>query len=175
MQNLSRLLLAVAATCALLACGETSSAERLTADRTDRDGLIEFGIPAGWSRTGTGERNLHFKRDDPAENQIMIGIAAFGRPALSNDDLWVNLKGKHEIQGHALVEEKSTTMNGFEVREGTFSAEVKGQTIVYHNVFLLTDMLWVDLNLNADQKMYESYLSDFRAIVGSVRPRTGNN
>jgi hypothetical protein len=79
---------------------------------------------------------------------LAISVAT-GFVFLIKDALWENLKGKHDIQGHALTQEKATTINGFDVREGTFTAEVRGQSVVYHNVYLLTD---------------------FQAIVRSVSP-----
>jgi hypothetical protein len=159
-------------TCCLLACAESGAAERLSPDRSDRDGLIEFGMPVGWVDAGNpASRNLRFKRADPAQDQVLIGLTTLPRSSLlSSDELWQNLKGKHEIQGHVLMQEKASTKNGFEVREGTFRAEVRGQSMVYHNVFLLTDSLWIDLNLNAAEGVYKTYLSDFQAIVASVRP-----
>ena len=61
-------------------------------------------------------------------------------------------------------------MNGFEIREATYTAEVRGQSVAYHDLFLFQDKLQVELSLNTSADAYDTYLSDFRAIAGSIRP-----
>jgi hypothetical protein len=91
-------------------------------------------------------------------------------PSLTIDDIWSGTQGKHEIQNQVLIEEKTTSMNGFEVREAVYEAEVRGQKVVYHDMFLFQDSIQMQMSLNAARDVYGSYLGDFRAAVGSVRP-----
>lgn len=159
---------------ALCACAESDSefASGLTPDRTDRKGLVEFAVPSGWNNDESGS-GRHFRRENPEENQAIIYIDALQRPAsLKIDVVWEQTKGKHKIQDQVLTQENSSMLNGFELREAIYQANVRDQDVMYHDVFLFTDDLQIEMSLNAAADVYDGYVGDFRATVGSVRPKT---
>lgn len=171
---MTRMLSASLAFFALCACAESESGfdSGLTPDRSDRKGLVEFAVPAGWNNEGGSGR--HFRRENSDENQAIIYIDALQRPAsLEIDVVWEQTKGKHKMQDQVLAQENSSVLNGFELREAVYKANVRDQDVVYHDIFLFNDNLQIEMSLNAAADVYSGYLGDFRAAVGSVRPKPG--
>ena len=157
------------------ACGGAGNGDALSRDTVDRNGLVEFGTPGGWNNEDSNS-GRHFRRNDPAEDQAMIYFEALNRPpSLEVDFIWDQTKAKHEIQEQVLQEESTRSLNGFDVREAVYEAEVRGQSVTYHDVFLFRDQLQVQMSLNAASDVYPAYVDDFRAMVDSVRPLEAGN
>lgn len=159
----------------LVACGGTVGGDSLPRDKVDRNGLVEFGTPAGWNNEDSNS-GRHFSRNDPAEDQAMIYVDALDRPpSLGVDFIWEQTKAKHEIQEQVLKGETARNANGFDLREAVYEAEVRGQNVIYHDVFLFRDKLQVQMSLNAASDVYPAYVDDFLAMVNSVRPLDAGN
>jgi hypothetical protein len=84
-------------------------------------------------------------------------------------------RGKHEIQGHAIVRESTTDKNGFTVWEAVYEAHIRDDDVIYHDFFLFADGLLVEINLNTRKKDYDSYVDDLLAVVDSVSANNPDN
>jgi len=85
------------------------------------------------------------------------------------DTIWQNTKAKHEIQDQRLVEESTSTMSGFEVRQAIYEAERKGQALVYHDYFLFSEALQIELSRNGTQQAYQRCAPALETLAHSVR------
>ena len=168
------LILIIAMTMAV-ACGGASSVPAIEADRTDEDGLIRYGMPEGWTNTRISSGN-HYTREGMPEDPTILQVAPREHhPAVTIEQVQEGTRGKHEIQGHAIVRESTKDKNGFTVWEAVYEAHIRGDDVVYHDFFLFADGLLVEINLNTRKKDYDSYVGDLLAVVDSVRANNPGN
>ena len=159
----------------LAACSDAQQSPQIEATHTDADGLIEYAMPDGWANTRISSGN-HFTRDDRPDDPAVLGVIPMRRgSAPSIEQVQEGTAGKHEIQGHEMVMEEVSELNGFSVWEAVYEAEIRGQEVILHDYFLFTDELQVEVHLNAAREEYEDFLPDLRTVVGSVRARSAGN
>ena len=159
----------------LAACSDTQQSPQIEATHADSDGLIEYAIPDGWTNTRISTGN-HFTRDDRLDDPAVLGVIPMRRGSVpSIEQLKEGTAGKHEIQGHEMIMEAVSELNGFSVWEAVYEAEIRGQEVTLHDYFLFTDELQVEVHLNAAREEYENFLPDLRTVVGSVRARSAGN
>jgi hypothetical protein len=149
------------------ACG--GSAPGIEADRSDEDGLIRFGMPQGWTNTRISS-GRHYTREGMPEDPTVLQVAPREHhPAVTFAQVQEGTRGKHEVQGHSIIRESTKDKNGFTAWEAVYEANVRGDDVVFHDVFLYTDGLLVEISLNARKNDYDSYVGDLLAVVESVR------
>jgi hypothetical protein len=168
-------LLAAGLASALIACSGSDSGSVAEPNRTDSDGLIVYAMPDGWTNTriSTGD---HFSREAQPDDPTVLGVVARKRhPSVSIEQIQTGTIGKHELQGHKLVEQSTTDRNGFTVWEALYEADIRGQSAVFHNYFLFSDDLQVEVSLNTPGNEYESLLPDLHTVVESVQAKTSSD
>lgn len=152
-----------------VACGGAGSAPGLDANRSDEDGLIRYGMPAGWTNTRISS-GKHYTREDMPEDPTILQVAPREHhPSVSIEQFQEGTRGKHEIQGHAIVRESTTEKNGFTVWEAVYEAHVRGDDVIFHDFILFADGLLVEVSMGTRKQDYDSYVGDLVAVVNSVR------
>ena len=163
------LLILTIAMATVVACGGADSAPGIEANRSDEDGLIRYGMPEGWTNTRISSGN-HYMREGMPEDQTILQVTPREyRPAVPIHQFQEGTRGKHEIQGHALVRESLKEKNGFTVWEAVYQAHVRGDDLVFHDFFLFADGLLVEVSLGTRKEDYDKYVGDLVAVVNSVR------
>ena len=154
---------------ALTACVDDTSSAAEPPNTRDSEGMVEFFLPPGWVRLPSS-RSSRFVPDGADRENAMLGVIPEELyPAYDIDAFWGNTKAKHEIQGQSLLRESSSTMNGFEVREAVYEAERNGQTVVYHDLYLFSGALQIELHLNATEDAHRRLAADLQTLAESVR------
>lgn len=161
------LLIFTSITLLLAAC----SSPEIPTNSTDSKGLIRYAMPDGWTNTkiSTGD---HYTRVDIEDSPILAVVArerVQREAAPTIPQVQEGTKGKHEVQQHTLIEESTRSRNGFTVWEAVYEARPKGKDVVYHDVFLFTDALQVEVNLNAYPQDHEKFEPDLQTVVQSVQ------
>lgn len=166
MHSMNRLLVLSSMILLLASCTDAE----VVANRTDSDGLIRYAMPDGWTNT-TLSSGDHYTRVG-IENSPVLGVVARQRKSAPTvQQVKDGTKGKHELQRHVLIKESTRKQNGFTVWETVYEANLRGQEAVLHDVFLFSDSLQVEVNLNTPQQDYEKFVSDLRTVVSSVKVR----
>lgn len=169
MTNKLRSLILTIAMVMTAACGGAGSAPGIDADRGDEDGLIRYGMPEGWTNTRISS-GYHYTREGLPEDPTVLQVAPRKRhPSVSIEQLQEGTRGKHEIQGHAIVRESTKDKNGFTVWEAVYEAHVRGDDVIFHDSYLFTDGLLVEVSLGTNKEFYDTYVGDLLAVVDSVR------
>lgn len=165
----------IVTTSALVACGDSQSFSQIEATESDADGLIEYAMPEGWTNTRISSGN-HFSRADEIDDSAILGVVPRKRgSAPSVDEVRIGTTSKHEFQGHKLITEETSNMNGFFVWEAVYEAEIRGRDVILHDYFLFSEELQVEVHLNAARERYEEFLPDLRTVVGSIRARSAGD
>ena len=154
---------------ALSVClGDVSSAAE-PPNTGDSKGLVEFFLPSGWHRLPSS-RSSRFVPDCADAGNAMLGVIPEAPyPSFDLETFWANTKAKHEIQGQSLVRESSCTLNGFDLREAVYEAERNGQAIVYHDLYLFSAALQIELHLNSTADAHRRLAPDLQTLAASVR------
>ena len=154
---------------ALAGCSGDAPSVAEPPNTQDGEGLVEFFLPPGWVRLPSS-RSSRFVPDGADRENAMLGVVPEELyPSYDIATFWANTKGKHEIQGQSLVRESSSTLNGFELREAVYEAQRNGQTVVYHDYFLFSDALQIELHLNATEDAHRRLSADLQTLAASVR------
>jgi len=151
----------------LAACGGPD----VVPDRTDSDGLIRYAIPDGWENTSISSGD-HYKREGIENSPILAIVARQRTSAPTNQQVQEGTRGKHELQGHALLDESTRMQNGFTVWEAVYEANLRGQEAILHDVYLFSDALQVEINLNASRQDHEKFIPDLQVVVASLQAIT---
>jgi hypothetical protein len=160
---------------ALSACNGTAQTTGETPNSIDSKGLVEFHLPAGWIRLASSQSSRFVPEGADREN-AMLGVIPDERyPGIDIETFWQNTMAKHEFQGQVRVRESSSRVNGFDVREAVYEAERNGQAVVYHDYYLFTDALQIDLHLNATKQAHQRYEKDLETVALSIRPTAGGD
>jgi hypothetical protein len=152
-----------------VACGGADSAPGIEANRSDEDGLIRYGMPEGWTNTRISSANHYTRADMPEDPTILQVTPRNYHPAAPIEQFQEGTRGKHEIQGHAIVRESTKVKNGFTVWEAVYEAHARGDDLIFHDFFLFADGLLVEVNLGTRKEDYDNYVGDLLAVVDSVR------
>jgi len=155
--------------CMLAGCDSGVSTASEPPNRIDETGLIEFYLPPGWADLPSSQKSRFVPEGADSEN-AMLGVipSAEHRPP-DIDSFWQNTVAKHEMQKQKLVSEASSNLNGFEVREAIYESERNGQVAIYHDYFLFSDTLKIELNLNGTKAAHERFAQDLITLAQSVR------
>lgn len=154
----------------MVACGGAGPAPEIAADRSDEDGLIRYGMPEGWTNTRISSGN-HYTREAAPEDQSILQVTPRAyQTSVSIEQFQEGTRGKHEIQGHALVRESMAEKNGFTTWEAVYEANVRGDDVIYHEFFLFTEGLMVEVSLGTLKRDHDRYVNDLVAVANSVRP-----
>ena len=159
----------------VVACGGADSAPGIEANRSDEDGLIRYGMPAGWTNTRISSGNHYTRAGVPEDPTILQVTPRVYDPSVPIEQFQEGTRGKHEIQGHAIVRESTIEKNGFTVWEAVYEAHARGDDLMFHDFFLFADGLLVEVSLGARKDDYDSYVGDLRAVVDSVRQANPGN
>lgn len=159
----------------VVACGGTGSGPGLEANRTDEEHLIRYGMPDGWTNTRISSGNHYTREATPEDPSILQVAPREHHSAVTIKQVQEGTRGKHEIQGHTIVHESTDEKNGFTVWEAIYEANVRGDDMVFHDFYLFTDGLLVEINLNTYKNLHERYVGDLRAVVDSVRANEPGN
>ncbi len=145
----------------------SASAERLGEPK----GLVTFEMPGEWSndRFGNGR---HYTRDGSSDDPNILAVV----PELKDEYMTLETmsKGRKQVnlaQDHRLVSERVHRINGFDVWEAVYEAEIRSQNVVFHTYLMFSDTLMIDVHLNASKDVYKTYLPDLRRLAHSVRAR----
>ena len=153
----------------VVACGGADSAPGIEANRSDEDGLIRYGMPAGWTNTRISSGNHYTREGMPKDPTILQVTPREYHPSVPIEQFQEGTRGKHEIQGHAIVRESTTEKNGFTVWEAVYEAHARGDDLMFHDFFLFADGLLVEVSLGTRKEDHDSYVGDLLAVVDSVR------
>ncbi len=167
MRRVSRIFLLSFMVVLLAACSDAE----VVANRTDSDGLIRYAMPDGWTNTKISSGD-HYTRVGIEDSPVLGVVARRRTSAPSIQQVQDGTKGKHEMQGHALIKESTRTHNGFTIWETVYEANLRGQEAVLHDVFLFSTSLQVEVNLNAPRQDHDKFVSDLLAVVDSVKANT---
>jgi hypothetical protein len=167
-----KLLVLTSITVLLSACSNPD----IPTNSTDSDGLVRYAMPDGWTNTEISGGD-HYMRAD-IEDSPMLAVVARERVQREASPTILQVqestKGKHEVQKHTLIEESTRTRNGFTVWEAIYEARPKGKDVIYHDVFLFTDALQVEVSLNAYPQDHKTFEADLRTVVESVQANTAD-
>jgi hypothetical protein len=123
----------------------------------------------GWTNTKISSGD-HYTRVGAEESPVLAVVARRRTSAPTVQQVQAGTKGKHEAQGRTLISESSRTRNGFTVWEAVYEANLRGQEVVLHDVYLFSDALQVEITLNASRLDHEKFESDLQAVAASVQP-----
>lgn len=167
MNTIIRLFVLTSVAALLAACGSPE----IPTNQTDRRGLVRYAMPDGWVNTeiSTGD---HYTRAGVEDSPILAVVArerVQREAAPTIEQVQEGTKGKHEIQKHTLIEDSTRTQNGFTVWEAVYEAKPSGKDVIYHDVFMFTDALQVEVNLNGYPQDHEQFIPDLQTVVESLR------
>jgi|GEM_PF-2977207 len=166
--RLGALILTVAMATAV-ACGGADSVPGIEANRSDEDGLIRYGMPEGWTNTRISSGNHYTRAGMPEDPTILQVTPREYHSAVPIEQFQEGTRGKHEIQGHAIVRESTKEKNGFTVWEAVYEAHARGDDLIFHDFFLFGDGLLVEVSLGTREEDYANYAGDLSAVADSVR------
>ena len=153
----------------IVACDNTE----VVADRVDSDGLIRYAMPGGWENTKISSGD-HYTRVGVEGSPVLAVVARQRTSAPTVQQVQEGAKGKHELQGHSLTTESTRMQSGFTVWEAVYVTSQRGQEIVLHDVYLFSNALQVEINLNASRQDHDKFVPDLQAVVKSVQVKTEN-
>lgn len=159
---------------ALLAAAGASPAENSAGDsaevrRTDPDNLVSFRLPALWNDDHFAN-GRHFQRADRPDDKAILAVLAELRehyPTL--EQIRTGRTGVHQTQGHRQVSSDEKQINGFDVWEAVYTANVRGDDVIMHDFMMFSDTRFIEVHLIAAEADYETYLPDLLAVVDSMR------
>ena len=174
-KRLGTVVIAVTIAWTTAACSDAQQSSHIAVTHSDAAGLIEYGMPDGWTNTRISTGN-HYTREGRPDDPAVLGVIPMRRGSVpSIEQVKEGTAGKHEIQGHEMIMEETSDMNEFSVWEAVYEAEIRGQDVILHDYFLFTDELQVEVHLNTTREEYEDFLPDLRTVVGSVRARSAGD
>jgi len=153
----------------LAACGDAG----IVANRTDSNGLVRYAMPDGWTNTNISSGD-HYKRVDVEKSPVLAVVARQRSSVPTIQQVQEGTKGKHEAQRHTLTKESSRTQNNFTVWEAVYVATLRGQEVIFHDVYLFSDALQVEVSLNASRQDHEKFEPNLQSVVASVRANTAD-
>ncbi len=154
----------------ILLLGACDKPEVVT-NRTDSGGLVRYAMPDGWTNTEMSSGD-HYTRVGIDNSPVLAVVARRRTSSPTVEQVQEGTKGKHEMQSHALLKESSRTQNGFTVWEATYEANLRGQEVIFHDVYFFSDALQVQVYLNASRQDHEKFAPDLQAVVESVQVAT---
>ncbi|MEZ5417149.1 MAG: hypothetical protein R2708_07390 [Vicinamibacterales bacterium] len=164
-----RVAIVAALVACLSACSNGTSAALEPPNIVDATGLVEFHLPAGWEPLASSEKS-RFTPGGAEGQSAMLAVVPEARD--SNVDIetyWTRIKSVHLAQDRDLRHEARFTLDGFEVREGIFDTERNGQPAVYHDLYLFSETLQVNVHLNGTREFHERRVDDLQTVARSVR------
>jgi len=168
MHGTVKLLIVTFITWQLTACGNPG----IERNRLDSDGLVRYAMPSEWTNTVISSGDHYTRVGESGDSPVLAVVARPRNSVPTIEQIQEGTKGKHVVQGHTLIEESTNEQNGFTVWEAIFEAKPRGQNVIYHDVFLFTDELQVEVNLNASRSDYEKLYPDLRFVADSVQLNT---
>lgn len=153
----------------LAGCDGVASTASEPPNRIDKTGLVEFYLPPGWMDLPSSQKSRFVPEGADRDNALLGVIPTAEHRPPDIDWFWQNTIAKHEIQKQKLISETSSNLNGFEVREAIYEAERKGQQLIYHDYFLFSERLQIELHLNGTKEAYQRCAQDLITLAQSLR------
>lgn len=131
--------------------------------------VLSYVLPAGWDneRFNNGR---NFTRTGILDDSNILGVIPRERDAYSTlENIRRDRSAVNAVQNHIQRSSKVYDLNGFQVWEAIYDAQIRGRNVVFHDVMIFSDNLMIEVHLNASKPVYESYLPDLQTVVLSMR------
>lgn len=137
--------------------------------RSDPDNLVSYVLPDGWDdqRTGNGR---HFTRAGLPDDPNFLGVLPRARDDYSSlENIRRDRSAVHAAQDHRQRSSQVRRVNGFEVWESIYDAQIRGQAVVFHDAMMFSDDLVIEVHLNASKRDYADFAPDLQLVVESMQ------
>ncbi len=135
---------------------------------TDKQGLIQFSMPAGWSLKSDSNGMRFVRSEKPQEKTVLvIDVKAQDPHRTLEDQLEISRKVIRQ-QNAELITDQEFGRKGFSAWEQVFRLPHAAK-ITKHTIFLYSDEARVEVYVIANADVYPDYVDDLNYVVKTLR------